>query len=224
MTYACTLLELLQAGRDPSPPRGLVDFAIDEHGDRTLTVARTRLPDGSLDLKVGDRVLAVGAAGREVTTPSDLYDALRGGLDDVTLVVQRGEARVSVTGSWPKAGSILERRGLSVAGALFAEAEAMASGHLSPEYALMVHHVGPGSEAEVLEILPYDVLVSANGEPVPSLDALAQILSRAAKAGRPLQLMLLRFAPESAVHLFEFQGRTLPVEDVGWVQAPRRGR
>lgn len=224
MTYACTLLELLAAGRDPSPPANLVDFAVDEHGDRTLTVARSRLPAGSLDLRVGDEVLAAGADGRPVETPSDLIDALRGSLEAVTLRVRRGGVETTLEGRWPAAPSILDRRGLTVAGALFADAEVMTHGHLSPDYALMVHSVEPGSEAQVLDVQIFDVLVGADGQPVPSLEALAGILAKARTAGRPVQLMLLRFAPESEVSLFEFQGRSLPVEDAAWVEAPRRRR
>ncbi|MCU0976024.1 MAG: trypsin-like peptidase domain-containing protein [Steroidobacteraceae bacterium] len=224
MPYACTLLELLAAGRDPSPPGSLVDFAIDEYGDHTLTVARSRLPAGALDLRVGDEVLAAGADGRAVGTPSDLFDALRGSLDRVTLRVRRSGGEVSVEGRWPGAPSILARRGLTVAGALFAEAEVMTHGHLSSDYALMVHSVEPGSGAEVLDVESFDVLVSADGQRVPSLEALAGIAARAREAGRPVQLMLLRFAPEGDVRLFEFHGRSLPVEDAAWVEAPRRRR
>jgi S1-C subfamily serine protease len=224
MTYACTILELLAAGRDPSPPGNLVDFAVDEHGDRTLAVARSRLPAGSLDLRVGDEVLAAGGQDRLVATPSDLFDALRGSLDEVTLRVRRAGEDTTVRGRWPGAPAIVERRGLTVAGALFADAEPMTHGHLSPDYALMVHSVEPGSEAQVLDVQAFDVLVSADGVPVPSLEALASLRARARSAGRPLRLMLLRFAPESEVNLFEFHGRSLPVEDSTPVEAPRRRR
>jgi S1-C subfamily serine protease len=85
----------------------------------------------------------------------------------------------------------------------------------------MVHSVEPGSEAEVLEVRPYDVLVSADGAPVPSLDALARLVARSRREGRPVQLMLLRFAPENSVQLFEFHGRALPVEGTAWVRPGR---
>jgi membrane-associated protease RseP (regulator of RpoE activity) len=146
---------------------------------------------------------------------------LRGSLDEVTLLVRRGAEEIRVTGRWPAAESVLDRRGLVLAGAMFADAGVMARGHLAPEYALMVHSVEPGSEAEVLEVRPYDVLVSADGAPVPSLDALARLVARSRREGRPVQLMLLRFAPENSVQLFEFHGRALPVEGTAWVRPGR---
>ncbi len=219
MPYACTILRLLQQGRDPAPPAALVDFAIDEHGDQTLTVARTRLPPGTLDLRVGDEIQGVAGSGRDAVTPSDLFDALRGHLGAMALSVRRNGELLTISGSWPKPSAIVERSGLRVSGALFAEAESLVRGHLVGDYALMVHHVAPGSESEVREVASYDVLVSADGAPVPSLEVLAAASMRARAAQRPLQLILLRFAGEDSEQLFEFQLRALPVDEVSWAGA-----
>ena len=219
MPYACTILRLLREGRDPAPPAALVDFAVDEHGDQTLTVARSRLPPGTLDLQVGDVVLGVAGAGHGVAMPSDLFDALRGRLDAVALVVRRSGAELTVSGTWPKPPAVVGRSGLSVSGALFAEAESLIRGHLTGDYALMVHHVAPGSDSEVRELAPYDVLVSADGAPVPSLEAFAAVIAQARAAGRPVGLILLRFSGEDSEQLFEFHLRTLPVDEAGWVRS-----
>lgn len=72
---------------------------------------------------------------------------------------------LTISGSWPKPSAIVGRSGLSVSGALFAEAESLVRGHLVGDYALMVHHVAPGSESEAREVSSYDVLVSADGAP-----------------------------------------------------------
>src|SRR4030095_7789592 len=53
---------LLKKGRDPSPPASLVDFAIDDNDEPTLLVARSRLPAGTLDLRAGDQLVALGSA------------------------------------------------------------------------------------------------------------------------------------------------------------------
>lgn len=206
MPYACSILALLAAGEDPSPPAPLVDFAIDEYGDQTLLVARSRLPAGTLDLRAGDTVVAV-APDSTLDGVTDLYDALRGGLGQVALVVERDGKTVTITGSWPKASLVTERRGVSVAGALFAGSESMAGGHLDPSLALMVHHVEPGSPAEGADLQPFDLLVSIDGKPIPSLQALEDAVKAATSAKRPLDLMLLRFGSEDGGHLFDYQRR-----------------
>ncbi len=217
MPYACTILHLLENDQDPSPPDRLVDFAVDEYGDQTLIVARSRLAAGSLALRVGDQVIAVGRPEQTVANETDLADALRGKLGDVALFVRRGDAIVKVTGSWPPAARILERRGLMVAGALFADAEPMTRGHLAQEYALMVHHIEPGSDAEAAAIQQFDLLVSVDHQPVGSLEALYAAIERARKENRPLQVTLLEFASEAVTELFVYQQRVLPAEDVEWV-------
>ncbi len=126
--YACTVLELLKAGRDPSPPARLVDFAMDENDEQTMVVARSRLPAGSLDLRVGDTIESLPAAATGIATQSDLMDALRGKTGPVTLRIDRDGQGMDIQGSWPTAPKVTERRGLSISGALFAEAEPLTRG------------------------------------------------------------------------------------------------
>ena len=54
-----------------------------------MIVARSRLPADTLDLRVGDEVLGLGAPTQDFATVTDLMDALRGHLDPVTLRVRR---------------------------------------------------------------------------------------------------------------------------------------
>ena len=211
MPYACTIIDLLKRGLDPSPPARLVDFAVDENEEQTLTVARSRLPAGALDLRVGDRIVGLASTTRPIGNESDLIDALRGHLGDVRLTVRRNGRELQVQGPWPAAPSVTERQGLWIAGALFAEAEPVTMGLIAGGPALMVHHVDPGSDAEGAALDAFDLLVSANGRPVDSLAALAGI---AAAADEPLDLLLLRFASETQPGLFVYEHRLLPVSGV----------
>lgn len=222
MPYACTILSLLTNGRDPAPPARLVDFAVDEYGDQTLVVARSRLPADALDLRVGDEIRAIASPARTVANESDLVDALRGHLSEVQLIVQRGDTATKVTGSWPSVPPIVDRRGLMVAGALFADAELMTAGHLDQRYALMVHHVEPGSEAEAVALREYDLLVSVDGQPVPSLEALDAAVRQAKQENLQLELILLQLTGEDVAQLFAYQQRVLPAEGAEWVRSSRR--
>jgi hypothetical protein len=214
MPYACTIVALMRQGRDPSPPARLVDFAVDENDEQTMIVARSRLPAGTLDLRIGDRILGLQQPARDLATETDLVDALRGHLDSVTLRVLREGRQIDLQGRWPRAARITERRGVWISGALIAEAEPLTSGLITGSPALMVHHVSPGSEAESAGLMNYDLLVSADRAPVDSLAALLQRAREHDTAGRPLELMLLRLTSETENALFVHERRLLPVQDL----------
>jgi S1-C subfamily serine protease len=212
--YACTIIDLLKSGRDPSPPDRLVDFAIDDNDEQVMVVARSRLPPGTLDLRAGDRVVALASPVREIPTETDLVDALRGHLDDVTVRVLRDGQQVDVHGRWPPAAHLTERKGAWISGALFAEAETLTSGLIAGAPALMVHYVSPGSDAESSGLLIYDLLLTADARPVDSVASLMQRARDDRAAGRPLELMLLRLTPETEDMLFSHQIRLLTVDDL----------
>jgi len=214
MPYACTIIDLLKRGIDPSPPQRLVDFALDDDDEQTMIVARARLPAGTIDLRDGDQIVGVEGARRPALTESDLFDSLRGRLDQVRLTVLRDGRPTVLTGSWPAAPKITERRGLWISGALIAESEPLTAGLINGGPTLMIHHVEPGSDAEGASLSPFDLLVSADGRRVDSLDALQTLAAAAAKAHRSMNLTLLRLTGEVRVELFVYQRRSLPVSDI----------
>lgn len=218
--FACTILHLLQEGRDPSPPARLVDFAVDADEEQTLLVAHSRLPGDTLDLRTGDQVLAAGGNARQLQTETDLVDALRGHLDDVSLTVRRGPAVITVKGRWPAAPLVTRREGLWVSGVVFAAADAYTSGLIAGKPALMVHHVEPGSDAEAAGLRTMDLVTSVGGQGIDSLDALETAGRRAQSAGRPLDLMLLRLTDEGEEALFQYQHRFLDASDLSRIGPP----
>jgi S1-C subfamily serine protease len=214
MPYACTILDLLRSGRDPSPPAPAVDFARDDNDEVTMIIARSRLPAGTLDLRVGDEVLGHGAPTRDLATATDLMDALRGHLDSVSLRVRRDGRKLTLNGRWPPAARITERRGLWLDGAVFADADSITAGLIVGSPALMVHHVESGSEAETAGVMHYDLVVTADRAPVASLDALLQRARQAQARHQPLELMLLRIGVDTSDDLFVYERRLLPVEEI----------
>lgn len=219
--FACTIIKLLQAGRDPSPPARLVDFAVDADDEQTLLVARSRLPKDTIDLRVGDELVSAAGAHAPLQTETDLVDALRGHLDEVSLDVRRDGRIVTVRGHWPASAKLTAREGLWISGALFADAELFTAGLLAGSPALMVHHVESGSEAESSGLQPADLLTTANGQPVRSLAELESIARKA--SGRPLELMFLRLTTEEQNALFAYQHRYLAAPEIEWV-GPRAAK
>ena len=79
----CSILELLKAGQNPSPPDILIFFASDEELDEHLIVARVLDETWHDAVNVGDAVNKVGDT--EVYTPRELREALRGRTGVTTL-------------------------------------------------------------------------------------------------------------------------------------------
>jgi S1-C subfamily serine protease len=221
--FACTILRLLQEGRDPSPPARLVDFAVDADDEQTLLVARSRLPRESLDLRVGDELLGADHERATLQTETDLIDALRGHLDDVSLRLRRNGVVTTVKGKWPAAPKLTEREGLWISGALFADADLFTAGLVAGAPALMVHHIEPGSPAETAGLQPVDLLATASGQVVDSLATLDAMAKRAAGANRPLDLMFVRLTSEEQSALFAYHHRFLDASDTVWI-GPRSAK
>ena len=214
MPLACTVLHLLEEGRDPSPPSPALDFVVEENNEHTLIVAASHFTDGSLDIRAGDKIVAVGTPARPVRSEAALVDLLRGHLDDVVLTVQRDGTDVIVRGKWPAAPRVTERRALWVSGAMFGPVDPVLVTQLRSAPALMVHHVESGSDAEGAEIFGLDLLKSVDGKEVKSLDELELLAQQAAAAKRPLELVLLRLASQDDPELFRYQRRMLDAADV----------
>jgi S1-C subfamily serine protease len=118
---------------------------------------------------------------------------------------------------------MIERKGLWISGALYADADVFTAGLLAGEPALMVHHVEPGSEAESSGLQAVDLLTAAGGQPVRSLAELEAAARRAAVARQPLELMFLRLTSEEQSALFAYQHRYLDASEIEWV-GPRSAK
>jgi serine protease DegQ len=209
MPNVCRILDLLREGRDPSPPDLPVEFAYDEGGERTLTVVHLREQAGTLRLAPGDRIVALGEPAEPVETHGELINALRGQLDHVVMHVERDGREIVLRGSMPAVPLLTQRRAFGIAGAYFAESSRSRLAPLIGEGRLMVHHVDPASEADQLSVRSYDVLVSANGENVDSVDELATIAQRAEREQRDLELVLVRLFDHNIDELITYHRRVL---------------
>ena len=117
--YACKILDLLRAGRDPSPPEGTLVFFDDVEDTGILKVARNTTPPGHLALLPGDVIKAVVGEPGPITRESELTHALRGRLDKVMLRVERAGKGIDLSGDLPAATKLLDRKIVYASGVVF---------------------------------------------------------------------------------------------------------
>jgi serine protease DegQ len=223
MKYACRVLKLLQAGKDPSPPVLSTVFIrdIDDRGE--LVVAETYLGEDTLELKAGDLIYGVVGVPGEIRNEGQLVHALRGRLDRVALTVIRNSEQITVTGRLNVVGHIVERQGVYVAGLLFAPAGFRDDNELNLKSPLIVHSVEWGSLGESLEIEKWDLLVRVNGRPVRGLADLYQRLDEAGAAGKPVLLVFKRWSGKRD-HVYDYVERVVAVEELEFVNGGEEER
>ena len=174
ISQACQILQLLQDGRDPSPPQLSVTFYDTISDNDPLVVARSFLREDLLRLTSGDEIVSVNET--EVMSESELVESLRGRLDDVRLVVRRGDQVVKLKGKLEPRPSITSRRGLYFVGLLFGDAGFRDGAMLGLGHDVMVQSVESGSQANSSELSRYDYVASVNDIAIHDLDHLSEVL------------------------------------------------
>ncbi len=210
MKYACRVIELLRAGRDPSPPALPVVYFNDQDDERVLKVARN-YGGSNLDLRPGDIIRGVVGVAGSVQNETQLYHALRGRLESFSLRVERAGAEIIVSGSTPAHASALEVQGVVAGGVFFAPTPMRDVAEVRVG-TLMVHHVERGSDGDAKELRRGDFIEALNGEAVLSLE---QLRERLAAAGGDVTLTLKRYSGGDRV--FTYIERRLRIEGVDWV-------
>lgn len=214
MQHACRVLELLRAGRDPSPPAPLLTFfTLDT--DEELVVARSYLPPDAIGLRAGDRIVAVGRT--PITNEGQFVHELRGRLDQVSLVIERGGMEITLQGTLPPAAAVLKRRGILVSGMLLAPFGYRDVSELGFGHDIGIHDVDPGSDAEASELTYWDVILAVNGEPVQDLEQLHALLLAASNAADEATVDFLRGSRASGDIVFEPQRRRMEITAPEWV-------
>ena len=216
MKYACRVLELLQAGRDPSPPQLPLVFFRNLDGERTVKVARSLLPGQELPLRAGQIIKTVEGTPGGVTNPTQLIHALRGRLETVALTVEENGAERRISGRLSPTENILNRKGVFASGILFAPRETLrdVADITLPE--IEVHYVEDGSTGEAADISATDFLEEVDGHRVSTITELEAYLAAGARDNRPVQLTLRRFDLAGVVSMSSIE-RRLDVEGLRWI-------
>jgi len=220
MKYACTILELLRAGRNPSPPELPVQFFKDVDERRELRVVNSFLNPEKLPLKPGDTILFVEGSDEKLENETRLIDALRGRLENFSLAVKRGGDILRIKGSLDPKPYILGRKGVYFSGILFGNLY-FRDKKVMPIGEIMVHSVQKGSIGNFSNIEKGDILDGVDGHDVRSLEDLYKELGRF-KDHEKITLRLKRFADPPVDSLFEYIEQTIKVEDLRWIAQEKR--
>jgi len=211
MVQACRVLELLRAGRDPSPPELPVVFYKDVDENKQLRVAQVHAERDQMKLEVGDEIRGVAGESETVESKGRLLHLLRGRLDEASLHIVRNEESITLRGRFAPAESVTRRRGVYASGLLFAATPWRDLGDLADaRLALMVHYVERGSLADAQKVERGDLLVAIDGKPVAELDDLLRRLEAAQAAKKEVRLRLVRLG-DIEDGLFVYLERPLPV-------------
>lgn len=215
MKYACRVLELLRAGRNPSPPELPVQFFKDVDERRELRVVNTYLDPGKLSLKPGDTILSVEGSAEKLENETRFIHALRGRLEDFHLVVSRGGESLRIKGSLDPKPYILKRKGVYFSGILFGDLY-FRDKEVMPIGEIMVHSVQKGSIGSFSNIEKGDILNGVDGHDVRSLEDLYKKLGRF-KDHEKTMLRLKRFTEPPSDSILEYIEQTVKVENLHWV-------
>ena len=216
MKYACRVLELLQAGRDPSPPQLPLVFYRNLDGERTVKVARSLLPENEIALRTGQIIKTVEGTPGGVTNPTQLIHALRGRLETVALTVEENGAERRISGRLSPTENILNRKGVFASGILFAPRNTLRDVADIALPAIEVHYVEDGSTGEAADISVTDFLEEVDGHRVGTITELEAYLAAGARDNRPVQLTLRRFDLAGVVSMSSIE-RRLDVEGLRWI-------
>ncbi|MEO8444941.1 MAG: trypsin-like peptidase domain-containing protein, partial [Gammaproteobacteria bacterium] len=213
---ACHILDLLRAGKDPTPPDLGVTFFV-ENDEPTLTIARLDAAAAGSGLQRYDRIVGVNGEALDWPTEGALLDRLRGAAPGMTLQVERDGKQVTLRPPLRPALTPLKRTGLYVAGALFSVTNQRHLNFTDVDPALMVHFVEDGSPANAAGLQLYDHLVAVNGRRVRSLDELAAAL-KGLPADQVTTLEILRLVDREDRFLESVLARMVvdEVEPVGY--------
>ncbi|MDB2423457.1 trypsin-like peptidase domain-containing protein [Paracoccaceae bacterium] len=172
MGPVCSILDLLQKDKIPSPPELPLFFATNEELDTHLTVAGNifgPLPKGVMP---GDILETVN--GTIVYSPNEILELFRAYRGTVELGMVRGEKRFKTTFWVAPMTPILDRPFIMMDGALIAQDVYPERWHRDGLF--QVHSLASGSLSEQSDLNTYRLIMSVNGVKPSSIEHLYQLL------------------------------------------------
>jgi S1-C subfamily serine protease len=204
------ILDLLRRGVTPCPPRLGFALLVDEDDRTTMRVGcsfdSTRWP-----LRSGDRILGVEGLEGQPRTLHDIVTALRGWSGSATLTVERGSGTVTVETRPAMRAPLVERRGVSVDGALFAAVNYEDGIDSLLATYLTIQSIEPSSAAEMHTLRRGDMLYRIDGHPFEDVKALSTYMQE--RPAGPISIIIRRGSPDM-YRVYDFHFRELPGEDI----------
>jgi S1-C subfamily serine protease len=210
--HACRIIELIEAGRDPSPPALPIVFIEHNSDSPRLVVAQSYYADRSL-LRGGDVIVGIDGSEAYVENVDQLKYLLRGSGPNVGLVVYRdGSERVVSVPITPQA-RLLERRALAVSGMTLLDYAPIdrEEGRLGDR--VIVAHSTEGSESYNAWFESRDSIYTINGARVESIDDVFRILEPFDAKGEPVSIVV-RVPADGFDKVFDYHELSLEVRDL----------
>jgi serine protease Do len=219
--YGCRILELLQAGRDPSPPQGSLVFFDNVEDTGILKVAREVFPAGQLDLLPGDVIKEVVDEPGLITHESELIHALRGHLQDVRLRVLRAGKEFTLSGRLSPATKLLDRKVVYASGVILGESRRADALGVSIG-GILATYVEDGSLGQSAGLRQFDAITTINGHAVQNLDQVYGLLDQARAADKAADVVVTRqvIGPQGRV-FFAYGEISLPLDELRWMSVEK---
>jgi len=202
MKYACKVLQLLQIGKNPSPPELPILFQLDIDDSNKLIVASTHLASDLIALENGDII-------EKFQNETQFIHALRGKLDNFSLAITRQNKKMTLSGKLNAMQLVTERKGVFVSGIVIAPwwIRDWQEVNLPP---LVIHNVEAGSIGDDQKIQNWDNLVYIDRKPMKNLKQLFAYLKAAELEDKKVYLTIKRFS-DLDDRLYDYLERPLKV-------------
>ena len=202
MKYACKVLQLLQIGKDASPPELPILFQLDIDDNNKLIVASTHLASDLIALENGDII-------EGFQNETQFIHALRGNLDNFSLAITRQNKKMILSGKLNAMQLVTERKGVFVSGIVIAPwwIRDWQEVNLPP---LVIHNVEAGSIGDDQKIQNWDNLVYIDRKPMKNLKQLFAYLKAAELQNKKIHLTIKRFS-DLDDRLYDYLERPLKI-------------
>ena len=202
MKYACKVLQLLQIGKNPSPPELPILFQLDIDDNNKLIVASTHLASDLIALENGDIIDGF-------KNETQFIHALRGKLDHFSLTITRQNKKMILSGKLNAMQLVTERQGVFVSGIVIAPwwIRDWQEVNLPP---LVIHNVEAGSIGDDQKIQNWDNLVYIDRKPMKNLKQLFTYLKAAKLQDKKVHLTIKRFS-DLDDRLYDYLERPLKI-------------
>lgn len=215
MKYACTVIELLRAGKNPTTPQAPLIYYTDLDDRKLLRLAKSFLPADLLPLQNDDVILEVLKKPGKIDNETQLFDKLRGGLDDIELLVERYGKKVNLKGKLIPESDVTQRSGVRVSGILLAHSTGFRDLQDFNLPATRINYIEPGSLGGAAELSTGDYIESIDGVLIKSLPQLLTLLEAAQAKDSTVRLKIKRGGGNRSA--YGYVDRKLKVEKVSWV-------
>ena len=202
INFACTIIALLNEGKDPAPPIIPLSFAT-TFRERELVVSRVTGAWAG-NIKVGDRILAVDG-NKAARTASRVLDLMRG-KDVSTITIRRDGKQLDVTVELPKERDHVRRLGVHVSGMTISKTTIPGD---DPTI-MFIHFVEPASIADQAQFYTADRVSSVDGVETKSHADVLRALQ--GKADKDVEFIIKRQRSQSSA-IFDYFVRNLRVTD-----------